>query len=143
MDPITSLATAIDPSLLLDELGFDPLPWQRQLLRSTSDRILLCAPRQAGKSTATACLGIWTALHEPGALVLNVSASQRQGVESCPCQRLRSLFGLLRPCTPLSPHLGKDLRLQVCLIHLRPDPAQLDRAQVDDPLTSFQLPGHP
>jgi hypothetical protein len=81
MDPLTMLALTLDPSLLLDELGFDPLPWQRQLLRSTSDKILLNVHRQGGKSVATASLGIWTALSEPGALILVVSASQRQANE--------------------------------------------------------------
>src|SRR5512135_1156543 len=64
-------------------------------------------------------------------------------VQSRQCHRLRDLFGLILPGTPLSPHFGKNLRLQVCLIHLRPDSAQLDHAQVHDPLTSFQFPGHP
>ena len=63
-------------------------------------------------------------------------------VQSRPCHRLRDLFGLFRAGTPLSPHSGKDLRLQVCLIHLRPDPAQLDHPQVHDPLASFPFPGH-
>ena len=66
-----------------------------------------------------------------------------EGVQSRHCHRLRDLFELILPGTPLSPHLGKYLRLQVCLIHLRPDPAQLDHAQVHDPLTPFQFPGHP
>jgi hypothetical protein len=50
-------------------------------LRSTSNQILLNCHRQAGKSTATSILGIHTALMEPGALVLIVSASQRQSGE--------------------------------------------------------------
>jgi hypothetical protein len=82
MNAAMMLATGIDPSLLLDTLGFaDALDWQRQLLRSTAPKILLNAHRQAGKSTATAALGIWTALDQPGALVLVVSASQRQSNE--------------------------------------------------------------
>src|SRR3954452_6573198 len=81
MDPLMMLATALDPSLLLDEIGFQPLPWQRQLLRSTADKILLNCHRQAGKSSATPTLAIWTALHDPGSLTLIVSASQRQSNE--------------------------------------------------------------
>jgi hypothetical protein len=66
---------------LLDELGFEPLDWQRRLLRSTSDKLLINCHRQAGKSTATSILAIHTALIEPGALTLIVSASQRQSGE--------------------------------------------------------------
>jgi hypothetical protein len=53
-------------------------PWQRALLRSTSDKVLLLCHRQAGKSTATAALAVHTALSEPGSLILLVSASLRQ-----------------------------------------------------------------
>src|SRR4051794_13732985 len=81
MDLLLKMATALDPSLLLDELGFQPLAWQHQLLRSASDKILLNCHRQAGKSVATSVLAIHTALSEPGALVLIVSASQRQSGE--------------------------------------------------------------
>jgi hypothetical protein len=82
MDATTMLATALDPSLLLDMLGFDPLPYQRALLRSQADKVLLLAHRQAGKSSATAALAIHTALHEPGALTLIISHSQRQSGET-------------------------------------------------------------
>src|SRR5438309_595857 len=81
MDETTALATALDPSLLMDMLEFDPLPWQRALLRSSSDKILLNCHRQAGKSSATSVLAIHTALSEPGALILIVSASLRQSGE--------------------------------------------------------------
>jgi hypothetical protein len=81
MDPAAALALALDPSLTLELTGIDPDPWQRQLLRSKSDKILVCCHRQNGKSTAAAALGIFTALDEPGALVLIVSASQRQSGE--------------------------------------------------------------
>jgi hypothetical protein len=82
MGPLTLLAIELDPALLLNLIGFDdPLPWQGSLLRSTSDKVLLNCHRQAGKSSATAALAIWTALNDPGALVLIISASQRQSNE--------------------------------------------------------------
>ncbi len=71
----------LDPSLLLMDLGFDPEPFQVELLRSKAERILLLTHRQAGKSTATAALGIGTALREPGSLILIVSRSQNQADE--------------------------------------------------------------
>ena len=63
-------------------------------------------------------------------------------VQSRRCQGLCGFSGLFLPRTLLSPHLRKNLRLQVCLIHLSPNPAQLDHSQVHDPLASFQIPGH-
>lgn len=81
MSPSDRLAIELDPSLLLDLVGLDPLPWQRHLLRSTSEKVLLNCHRQAGKSSATACLACLTALTEPGSLTLIVSASQRQSGE--------------------------------------------------------------
>jgi Terminase large subunit, T4likevirus-type, N-terminal len=81
MDATTMLALKLDPSLMMDLLGFEPLPWQRQMLRSTSDKILLNCHRQAGKSVSVGALAVWTALAEPGALIVIASASQRQAGE--------------------------------------------------------------
>jgi hypothetical protein len=82
MGPLAMTALALDPSLVMEAIGFaDPLPWQRALLRSQSDKVLLNAHRQAGKSQATAALAVWTALFDPGSLILIVSASQRQSNE--------------------------------------------------------------
>src|SRR3982751_3240817 len=78
---LDDLARRLDPSLLLDDLGFIPDPWQREVLRSTAERLLLLCCRQAGKSTATAALALPPALYEPGALVLLVSPSLRQSGE--------------------------------------------------------------
>src|SRR5258707_496332 len=81
MNAAELLASELDPSLLMDYVGFTPDEWQRRLLRSTSDKILLNCHRQAGKSTATAPLAVGVVLSEPGSLVLVVSASQRQANE--------------------------------------------------------------
>src|SRR4051794_34671351 len=82
MDPRLMLAIELDPSIMLTLIGFDdPLPWQRQLLRSTSDKVLLNCHRQAGKSSVAAALAVWTALVDPGSLTIIVSASQRQSNE--------------------------------------------------------------
>src|SRR4051794_41689810 len=75
------LAYALDPALLLDELGFEPVQWQRRVMRSRSRRLILNIHRQGGKSTVTAALSLWTALYHPGSLILLVSASQRQSSE--------------------------------------------------------------
>jgi hypothetical protein len=76
------LAHGLDPSLFAtDRLGFHPDPWQRDLLRSSANRIILNITRQGGKSTTTAILGLHTAIYEPGSLILLVSPSQRQSKE--------------------------------------------------------------
>ena len=81
LHPINSLAIALDPSLVMAELGFLPDPWQRNALRSESKRILLLASRQSGKSTTTACLSLHTALYRPDSLILLLAPSQRQSTE--------------------------------------------------------------
>ena len=83
---------ALDPCELFRRSGMEPDPWQTELLRSTSKRILLNASRQAGKSSATAARGLWEALFSPGSLILLVSVSQRQSAEL-----LRRVKDLYRP----------------------------------------------
>lgn len=83
---------SLDAAELFRRAGMEPDPWQTQLLRSTSKRILLNCTRQGGKSTATAARGLWEALYHPGALVLLVSVSQRQSAEL-----LRRVKALYRP----------------------------------------------
>src|SRR5918993_1196689 len=75
------LAMALDPALLLDELGFEPVEWQRRVMRSQSRRLILNIHRQGGKSSVTAALALHTAIYRPGSLILLVSASQRQSSE--------------------------------------------------------------
>jgi hypothetical protein len=99
MTDATMLAISIDPSLTLDLTGIDSDPWQRALLRSEADKILLCCHRQAGKSTATAALGIWTALVEPASLTIVVSASQRQANETF--RKIVTAYKLLGTPVPL------------------------------------------
>lgn len=75
------LAQALDPALFARSIGFDPDPWQAELLRSPSRQIVLNCSRQSGKSTTTAALALHTAIYEPGAPILLLSASQRQSGE--------------------------------------------------------------
>lgn len=81
MDTALDLAVALDPVLLLRMLSIEPDPWQAQVLRSTSPRILLNCSRQSGKSTVSANLAVHTALYQPGALVLLLSPTLRQSQE--------------------------------------------------------------
>jgi hypothetical protein len=75
------LAQALDPTLLAAACGYTLDAWQSELMRSTADRVLLLASRQAGKTFCTALMGLSTAVMQPGALVIIVSPSQRQSAE--------------------------------------------------------------
>jgi len=81
LSPTQALALMADPSLLLTAQGFDPDPWQRDLLFAPDRQILLLCSRGAGKSRSVSALALHTALFQAGALVLLVSPSQRQSVE--------------------------------------------------------------
>ena len=58
-----------------------PDPWQAKLLAARPKRCLMLCSRQSGKTETAVHLGIWTAVYEPGSLVLIVSPSQRQSQE--------------------------------------------------------------
>jgi hypothetical protein len=75
------IARALDPMLFATDCGVEPDPWQAEVLRLQPRRTLLLCSRQAGKSTVSALLGLWTALYQPEALVLFVSPSLRQSSE--------------------------------------------------------------
>lgn len=77
----SDLAQALDPVRLAERAGLRPDPWQRDLLRSSAQRLILCCARQVGKSTVTGLLAAHTLLYQPGSLVLLVSPSLRQSGE--------------------------------------------------------------
>src|SRR5215212_565749 len=93
------LKLALDRVAFARAVGFEPDEWQRRLLRSTSDRVLLNCSRQSGKSTMTAVIALHRALYYPGSLILCLAPALRQSQE---------LFGkvmgfyrdLGRPVTP-------------------------------------------
>lgn len=61
--------------------GFDPDPWQTDVLTGTARRWLLNACRQSGKSTTTSVLAVHEAVYVPDSLVLLLSPSLRQSSE--------------------------------------------------------------
>lgn len=73
-------AIRADPAEILERAGMSPDGWQKQLLRSASDRILVLASRQVGKSQTSAALALTTALLDPS-LVLLLSPTSRQSSE--------------------------------------------------------------
>jgi hypothetical protein len=81
------LALAEDLRLALDRvafarsLGLEPDPWQEDLLRSSSDRVLLNCCRQSGKSTMSGLIALHRALYHPGSLILCLAPALRQSQE--------------------------------------------------------------
>src|ERR1700730_18393756 len=66
---------------ILRLLGYDPDPWQVQVIDGKDRRLLLNCSRQAGKSTAVALLSLLEALYNPGSLILLLSRTLRQSAE--------------------------------------------------------------
>jgi hypothetical protein len=75
------LKLALDRVAFAREAGLDPDPWQRDLLRSSSGRVLLNCCRQSGKSTMTAVIALHRALYHPGSLILCLAPALRQSQE--------------------------------------------------------------
>jgi hypothetical protein len=78
---VAELRHALDRVSFAESLGLNPDPWQRDLLRSTSDRVLLNCSRQSGKSTMAAVVALHRALYNPGSLVLILAPAERQAKE--------------------------------------------------------------
>ena len=77
----TDLRLALDRVSFAETLGIAPDPWQRDLLHSTSGRVLLNCSRQSGKSTLAAVIALHRALYHPGSLVLCLAPALRQSQE--------------------------------------------------------------
>lgn len=104
------LASALDPVHFARRLGFEPDPWQVEVLRSPAKRIILNCCRQSGKSTVAAILALHTALYRPPALVLLLSPTLRQSSEL-----FRKALGLYRQIAPElpPPEAESALRLEL------------------------------
>jgi hypothetical protein len=72
------LKLALDRVSFARTLGLEPDGWQEELLRSTSDRVLLNCCRQSGKSTISGVIALHRALYHPGSLVLCLAPALRQ-----------------------------------------------------------------
>src|SRR5919106_3608844 len=75
------LKLALDRRAFARALGLEPDGWQEELLRSTSDRVLLNCCRQSGKSTMTGIIALHRALYHPGSLILCLAPALRQSQE--------------------------------------------------------------
>src|SRR5215217_7950736 len=100
MEVKEDIRCALDRGIFAEHLGLALDPWQVELLRSSSTRVLMVASRQSGKSTMSALIALHRALYHPGSLVLCLAPALRQSVE---------LFGKIanfyrdlgRPVSPL------------------------------------------
>jgi hypothetical protein len=81
VDLAEDLMLALDRVSFAKRLGLKPDPWQEDLLRSASMRVLLNCCRQSGKSTMTAIVALHRALYHPGSLILCLAPALRQSQE--------------------------------------------------------------
>jgi len=76
------LKLALDRVSFARALGLEPDPWQEDLLRSISERVLLNCCRQSGKSTMAALIALHRAIYHPGSLILILAPAERQAKET-------------------------------------------------------------
>jgi len=103
------LKVALDRVSFAKRLGLEPDPWQEDLLRSASDRVLLNCCRQSGKSTMTAVIALHRALFHPGSLILCLAPALRQSQEL-----FGKVLGFYRELgRPVSPAAERKLSLEL------------------------------
>jgi Terminase large subunit, T4likevirus-type, N-terminal len=77
-----SLPTEPDPvEWARNKFHWQPDPIQAEILRTSSNRLMLCCTRQWGKSTVTAIKALHHAWYHPGALVIVAAPTARQSGE--------------------------------------------------------------
>ena len=103
------LAYSLDPVLWAREvLGYSSDPWQADLLRSRSRKIILNCSRQSGKSTVCAALGLHESIYRRPSFGLVISPSKDQSAE------LMLKFDEFRGAVELpSDYLDSDTKLAV------------------------------
>ena len=103
------MAYSLDPVLWAREvLGYHPDPWQADLLRSRSRKIILNCSRQSGKSTTCAALGLHESIYRRPSFGLVIAPSQDQSAE------LMMKFDEFRGAVELpSDYLSTDTKLAV------------------------------
>lgn len=83
--PISDLAVALDPTIIMRRAGMEPDPWQAELIRDEVNWWLLLCTRQGGKTQAISALALATAITRKGALCLVLTPSERQSKEVLRC----------------------------------------------------------
>jgi len=107
---LQDIAYSLDPVLWAsDALGFKADPWQAEVLRSNSKKVLLNCSRQSGKSCISSIAALHTAVFQPGSLTLMVSPSLRQSSEL-----FRKFLGFL-DLLPNLPVRNENTKLSITL----------------------------
>lgn len=107
----TDLRHALDPAAWArDCLGFEPDAWQNHVLQSDSDRLLMLACRQSGKSTVAAILALHRAVFWPRSLVLLLSPSLRQSGELF--RKVAGDYGAIAEAVPAAAESALRLELE-------------------------------
>jgi hypothetical protein len=75
------LRLALDRASFARAVRVEPDPWQEDLLKSPSDRVLLNCSRQSGKSTISAIIALHRALYHPNSLILRLAPALGQSQE--------------------------------------------------------------
>lgn len=103
------IAYSLDPVTWAREvLGFHPDPWQADLLRSRSRKIILNCSRQSGKSTTCAALALHESIYRSPSFCLICAPSLDQSAE------LMLKFDQFRSAVELpSDYLSRDTKLAV------------------------------
>jgi len=103
------IAYSLDPVTWAREvLGFHPDPWQADLLRSRSRKIILNCSRQSGKSTTCAALALHESIYRSPSFCLICAPTQDQSAE------LMLKFDEFRSAVELpSDYLSRDTKLAV------------------------------
>ena len=101
---------ALDRAAFAHSVGLRSLdPWQEDLLRSSSDRVLLNCSRQSGKSTMSGVIALHRALYYPGSLVLCLAPALRQSQEL-----FGKVLGFYRELgRPVAPQAERKLSLEL------------------------------
>lgn len=105
-----------DRANTLSLAGMPPDPWQAEVLRSHSLRLLFLCSRQSGKTLTASAIGLATALTQPDSLTLILSPTLRQSGELFRAKLLRLWRKLgaplrARPPTQLSLELSNGARI--------------------------------
>jgi hypothetical protein len=76
------LRLALDRVAFAERLGIIPDRWQRDLLRSDSNHVILNCCRQSGKSSMSAVVALHRAVYSPDSLTLILAPAERQAKET-------------------------------------------------------------
>lgn len=87
---VTDLRLALSLVLFARHCGIEPDDWQRAVLESAADRVILLCSRQAGKSLTAALLVCHRAIYVPHSLIVLIAPTRAQSGELL--RKVRDIF---------------------------------------------------